>query len=81
MEKPKRCPFCGGEAQVEMNMNNKTGAYFVFVKCKVCRSVGQTVYLGTLDTRQDFDDANAILEHVTERAVLYWNRRVQNGSD
>ena len=75
MAKLKSCPFCGGEAEADMNMNKQSNAWFVFVKCKYCNAKGQSIYLGPMETRRDCDAAMAKLDEVTERAALAWNRR------
>lgn len=72
----KKCPFCGGDAKIDMNMNRKTDAWFAFVKCIDCNAVGHTVYIGPLNTRGDFEEANERIEEVYERAARSWNRRV-----
>ena len=74
--KLKNCPFCGGEARLDMNRNNKTNSWFIFAKCIDCYATGHSAYLGPLETREDFEEANEILEEVGERATRAWNRRV-----
>lgn len=71
----KKCPFCGGEAKLDMNRNNKSGAWFVFAKCQDCYATAHSVYLGPLETRQDFEDSQEIFDEVADRAARQWNRR------
>lgn len=63
----KRCPFCGGEADVyttEANFIPKTGKAFCY--CKKCRSCGES-----------FEDTEHNGKFVF-KAIKAWNKRAGN---
>lgn len=40
----KKCPHCGGLADLNKNYSYKTRSYFVFVKCDICGATGKTYH-------------------------------------
>lgn len=67
----KRCPFCGGEADLVRDYGRY--GYFVYTECSVCGSRSRTFSDGT-NKRVDWDSMPV------QRAQQAWNRRV-GGSD
>lgn len=76
MVKLKNCPFCGGEAEMDINKNKTSKAYFIFAKCKYCNAQGKSVYIGPLDTIEEFEESMDRCEKARDQAVFAWNRRV-----
>ena len=67
----KKCPFCGGNGDINRKWNYKHEVYFTFVKCEMCGSQGKTfteLYRG--------DDIDWETESCYS-AVMAWNMRTQ----
>ena len=65
--KLKKCPFCGGEAHLIQNYNDRLGIYFIYVECGVCKSRGKT------SSAAVFNENESCL-----RSVDAWNKRTHN---
>lgn len=68
----KRCPFCGGEADLYYSYSPKYRKYFVYVKCEICRSQGKT--FASAENPADYDWNT----DTCEKAVKAWNMRYSN---
>ena len=64
----KKCPFCGGEADL-FYARGKNG-FFVFVQCTMCNSQSKTFGVGKIL----FDDW--VESQASKSAVNVWNTRV-----
>ena len=62
----KPCPFCGGDADVNIDYNWDQDAYFIFVYCKSCGARTRT-----FSFREKFTDEKA------EQLRYAWERRVE----
>ena len=67
----KKCPFCGGDADI-WTQNGKYGR-FVYCACSVCDARTRTFGLGKTDSDEDFETSTAVI-----RAYEAWNRRCSN---
>lgn len=71
MDELKRCPFCGGKAE----MCNSVGGLgkFWYVRCKKCYSRGSEVY----ESRRKLEpeEEYAAIKGAWEKAIKAWNRR------
>lgn len=65
--KLKRCPFCGGEANLWEN-GGRYG-YFAYCECSICSASSKSFTIGR-DLPDNWGDTNA-----AKRAVDSWNRR------
>lgn len=72
----KKCPFCGGEADI-LPANEEIGCLYAYVYCTRC--CASTTYF---DPENDVDDADKdksdleIMQILVDKAVDAWNRRV-----
>lgn len=64
----KKCPFCGGEADL-FSARGKNG-FFVFVRCTMCNSQSKTFNVGKIL----FDDWKE--NQASKNAISVWNTRV-----
>lgn len=65
----KRCPFCGGNGDINRRWSNKNKVYFTFVRCEICGAQGKPF--------TEIDRNNG-LDWETEAcysAVMAWNMR------
>ena len=65
----KPCPFCGGTACLNSNYSYKTRAYFVYVKCDVCRARAKTYLSREEPDTVDWDNI------ACNDAINAWNMR------
>lgn len=64
----KRCPFCGGDAEIAHSENNR----FLYVKCQRCNARGHTYFIDEVLTMNDEKE----IDMLVMKAVNSWNRRV-----
>ena len=72
MDDIKKCPFCGGHAELCANdimRGEARGKCFVFVKCEICRAQGKT-FLSNEDPDECNWENRACLS-----AIKAWNLR------
>lgn len=74
MDKIKCCPFCGGDGALETSWNPRRMCWFVFVKCKVCRSSGRT-RTARIDPKVIGWNSEECID-----AVKFWNMRYKDGN-
>lgn len=67
MEELRRCPFCGGEADIWENFGRN--GYFTFCECSTCSARSKSFSLGR-DLPEDWGNTIA-----ARRATFAWNRR------
>ena len=73
----KKCPFCGGEAEMIQYYNWDADTWFVVCKCAVCNAQAKTASCGRgKPAPSDVDwDCPAV-----ERATIRWNHRYKEGN-
>ena len=64
----KRCPFCGGEAEIVPTGNSIVGWKRTEVRCKLCK-MGRSFRWISRKFDRDF---------IWEKTAEQWNRRVEN---
>lgn len=69
MSKLKRCPFCGGEAELYSFYSKRSR--FIKAQCSLCGS-GSRIY--SCDNT-DFDSEDFWEQYAAQQAVEAWNRR------
>ncbi len=70
MEELKKCPFCGGEAQIRI-----TSDFAAYVGCTRCGAKSKGTVLG--ETKRIFYPPNyKDIEEVATEATRNWNARV-----
>lgn len=75
MDELKRCPFCGGSANVVKRRDPKQERWYVFVQCLKCRAESQSWSVRASD---DYDIA---MERASQRVTKWWNNRIENTED
>ena len=72
MDELKRCPFCGGEAEMSNSVDRFLGKFW-YAKCKKCCSRGPGVYESGRDLKPE--EEYAAIKGAWEKAIEAWNRR------
>lgn len=70
MKKIKKCPFCGGVADLCSNYSNRD-VFWVYVRCNVCSARGRA-YASEEDPAEEDWEGKAC-----EMAVDIWNNRTK----
>ena len=65
-EELKPCPFCGGEARIEIEYNETKKAWYTQAKCKTCFS--KSLVIKTLDDPNKHPDVFNMIRRI-------WNKR------
>lgn len=77
MSSLKKCPFCGGEAQIWMR---RVSPYkpdgIIFVKCDLCGGTGKAVFYKNGYADEDWDST-----HYAKSAIRAWNSRAEEDDD
>lgn len=63
MTEIKKCPFCGGEANLHSNYSQKADCYYIFVQCSNC-------FCKSLSVKSEHP-----VSKIGQQAVEAWNRR------
>lgn len=71
----KKCPFCGGEAELIQDKFMEIPR--AYVKCKNCACVSRQVYGGRTLAWKGHPARDVPIEEIKERATASWNRRVR----
>ena len=58
-----KCPFCGGDAWIDYDMDKKT----VWVECKECGAKSRTAKISEEPTFRNIDEASAYVMGAWER--------------
>lgn len=78
--KLKRCPFCGGEANIEQTRTGDYDRSSVAIKfqirCKKCHSTQSTAY-GTIAMNLKCDGELNVWHKDLPKAIEAWNRRAE----
>lgn len=67
----KRCPHCGGEAQLYSSYSYKMDTFFLYIKCEICGAQGKSVR-----TKDDPKEVNIWETRACQNALAAWNMRV-----
>lgn len=73
----KRCPFCGGEA--EMKQNELVGHQRVYIHCTSCHAVSCIQTEGWTMPFNGIPATYVSIEQCRQEAVERWNRRAREG--
>lgn len=73
----KRCPFCGGEA--EMKQNELVGHQRVYIHCTSCHAVSRIQTEGWTMPFNGIPATYVSIEQCRQEAVERWNRRAREG--
>lgn len=75
MNELKRCPFCGGEAEISYSVDAFLGKCW-YVRCTDCYSHGTGVYesVRKLEPEEEY----AAIMGAWEKAIKAWNRRAKD---
>ena len=73
----KKCPFCGGEA--ELKEHEFVGHQRVYVECKGCHTTSGIYMDGKSVTFVGIPSRDFTVEECRQRAVGGWNARVHEG--
>lgn len=65
----KKCPHCGGSAQINYNYSYKKGNFFIFVRCDICGAQGKA-YTTKEDPAEGDFKTDACID-----ALNAWNMR------
>lgn len=68
----KRCPFCGGEAEMSNSVDRFLGKFW-YVQCKKCCSRGSEVYES--GSKLEPEEEYPAIKGAWEKAIKAWNRR------
>ncbi len=73
MDELKKCPFCGGEAEMCNSMDKLLGKFW-YIRCKKCYSRGSGIYESgrNLEPEEEY----AAIKGAWENAIEAWNKRV-----
>ncbi|GKH33502.1 Lar family restriction alleviation protein [Faecalicatena contorta] len=75
--KLKRCPFCGGEA--EMKQNEFVGHQRVYIQCTSCHAVSCIQTEGQTMAFKDIPSRYVSIDECRQKSVERWNRRAREG--
>ena len=75
----KRCPFCGGQA--ELCQGEVMGRTVVYVKCKECHCFGHDEFEGWTMGFENNPSKYRSLEDAKRIAASNWNRRFKRHSN
>lgn len=68
MNKIKRCPFCGDDAELSGKWLDKFERFVINVKCVTCNAQSGSSYA---------EDNERSLDKAASQAVRRWNKRVE----
>lgn len=71
MPEIKKCPFCGGPAEIRKTFNERHQYYYTQVRCTLCYGSGPSARTSYDPNMTDQEDP-ALL-----RAIGRWNRRTE----
>ena len=76
MEELRRCPFCGGEAEICSAFTDKFLGKYGYVRCKTCYSRGSGIYESRkeLEPNQEYE----AIKEAWDKAIKSWNRRTSD---
>ena len=69
MKKIKRCPFCGGKADLFANYNRRNDIYYIYVCCKECSAQGAPFKTAQDPVAEEWDNVTC------DNAINAWNMR------
>ena len=72
MEELKKCPFCGGEANIKTKNKREVG-WTIWCECNHCHAKAP----GYCPSMQNADKALNSIEVCKTNAIEAWNRRVE----